>query len=133
MPTLTEIKLSALAEIKKLTTRGIKNSHANVNAHRTDYKEDKSRETLSEREFVRKFGSKVKRVRYSNRADFVGLMVLGDSIGFLVVRDKSGQRKLRIIERSEVDHAVTLTNRYRPLKTEDSLSNLQRGLLAWVQ
>jgi hypothetical protein len=59
---------------------------------------DKSREPMSEREFVRKFGSKVQHVRYSNKADFVGLIVYGKWQGFMVVRDDRGNRKIRLID-----------------------------------
>lgn len=90
----------------------------------------KSRETMSQRAFVRSFGDKVKKVRYSDRADFVGMVLLGKQIGFMVV-EIDGVRKLRLIDVDGVK--IHITNRFLPLKDSDSLSNLQRGLLKWVR
>lgn len=133
MKKFSEIKRDAALEIAKLMKRGAGNAHNNEQAQRTDNKKDPSRETMSERMFVRAFGTKAKRVRYSNRADFVGLMIMGTDIGFMVVKDVDGRRKLRVLERNPVDDKLILTNRYRVLKSQDSLTNLQRGLLNWVQ
>ena len=133
MKKFSEIKRDAALEIAKLMRRGAGNVHNNEQAGRTDNKKDPSRETMSERMFVRAFGSKAKRVRYSNRADFVGLMIMGTNIGFIVMREKNGKRKLRVLERDPVSDRLIITNQYRELKSEDSLTNLQRGLLNWVQ
>jgi hypothetical protein len=91
-----------------------------------------NRERMSERDFIRAFGDKVKKSRLSHRADFVGLVILGNSQGFMITSDDSGVRKLRLIDVDEKGNAH-VTHRYLILKDKDSLSNLQRGLLKWVR
>lgn len=90
-----------------------------------------NRERMSEREFVRAFGTKVAKVRYSGRADFVGLTVLGRQQGFTITRGEGDARKIRLID---IDGGVVkVTPRYLPVKSNESISNLQRGLLKWVR
>lgn len=130
--TFTDIAIEALNIVKKLERRGAAHRQACDNAHRAQVAAgDENREELSERMFVRLFGDKVAHVRYSGRADFVGLMVYGRHIGFIVTRDAKLRRRLRIITIDEQNH-VRLTPRYIVLTKQDSLSNLQRGLLRWV-
>lgn len=95
-----------------------------------DLARDKSREIMSERALVRSFGDKVKSVRYSGRADLVGLQVIGTYCGFLITKDASG-RKLRVVEVTGLHYHVT--KRYIRLRDNESVSNLQRGLLKWVR
>lgn len=91
---------------------------------------EKNRERMSEREFVRAFGTKVAKVRYSNRADFVGLTVLGREQGFLIAQH-GDTRRIRLID---IENGVAkVTHRYLEVKANDSISNLQRGLLKWVR
>ena len=89
-------------------------------------------EPISERTFVRAFGDKAKRVRYSNRADFVGLMVMGHNCGFVITKPGAKVRRLRVLGVNR-DGSLKVTARYLDLKSFDSLTNLQRGLLRWVQ
>lgn len=91
----------------------------------------KKGETMTEKEFVRFFGTKARYVRRSNRADFVGLMILGDKGGFMIREDQQGNRQLRRIaivngKRHVFDNSI-------PLKSHDSASNMARGLLNYVQ
>ena len=90
------------------------------------------REEMSEREFVRSFGDKVKKVRWSQRADFVGLTILGRFQGITITLDeKSGERKVRLVDiDGDVYH---VTKRYLRVKSHNSISNLQRGLLRYVR
>lgn len=114
---LLQVKKDAI----KLATRNKRPGTCNV-----------AEEPMSERDFVRAFGTKVKSVRYSNRQDFVGLMICGANTGFWVVMDKETKlRKCRII--TIMKGRVVVTNRELKLKADDSMSNLQRGLLRWVQ
>lgn len=89
-------------------------------------------ETMSEKMFIRAFGSKVWRVRYSNRPDYVGLMILGRSVGFIVRRTSDNKRELRLINVKEHGR-LEFTNRRYLLKKPDSLSNMQPGLLRFVE
>lgn len=97
---------------------------------------DPSRETMSEREFVRKFGSKVVHARYSGKPDFVGLCIYGRFTGFMVVRDSQGNRKVRLLDvladKRNIHGRVHVTPRYLRVKSHESLSLLQRGLLRYV-
>lgn len=111
-------------DLQKLEERSRK-----LHADRPDFK---TKEAVSERDFVRMFGTKVRKVRYSGRADFVGLMVLGHSIGFLIVKDAKNRRKARLVNVDD-NNRVILTNRYIGLRHNDSLTNLWRGLLNYVQ
>lgn len=91
----------------------------------------KDRESMTEREFVRFFGVKACAIRLSQRADFVGLLIMGKSCGFTITRDEDGVRRLRLIEdRGGKRH---VTQRFIELKHADSASNLARGLLNYVQ
>lgn len=83
-------------------------------------------ESMNEREFIRSFGSKAKSVRYSGRPDFVGLVVRGDRLGFMVVKH-GDHRRVRFIMFENGKWVVT--KRYIPLRNDDSLSDMQRGLL----
>lgn len=100
--------------------------------HKGSTTDNTNREGMTEREFVRSFGDKAKHVRYSNRTDFVGLVVVGKFQGFIITSDNSGGRKLRMIDVDEKGHRH-VTHRYLRLKTHDSASNLQRGLLKYVR
>lgn len=87
-------------------------------------------ETISENAFIRKFGAKPKKIVRSGRLDMIGLIVLGDSTGFVVTRDGDGRA---------VKKLYLFRGQYRlmpdpplPLKSGDSLSNLCQGLLNWV-
>ena len=90
-----------------------------------------NRERMTEREFVRSFGDKVKHVRLSNRADYVGLLLLGKFQGFLITSDDSGERKVRLVDIE--DGKWHVTRRALRVKSHDSISNLQRGLLRYVR
>ena len=92
---------------------------------------DISAERLNERDFVRKFGSKVKQVRYSGRIDFVGLIVCVANTGFWITKTDDGLRKCRLMD--IIDGKIRVTPRYLPLKNNESMSNLWRGLLRYVQ
>lgn len=131
MDLMTKIRRNVrfIEHINELAKRGAAANAGNRKLVADDAK-DKYREQLSQRAFVRAFGDKVKSVRYSDRADFVGLMVLGQYQGFWVTKDKEG-RKLRIVDVDGMH--VHLTKRIIPLRRNDSLSNLQRGLLKWVR
>lgn len=97
-----------------------------------DHSRALNRERESERAFIRSFGDKVTRYRLSNRADFVGLLIVGKYSGLLVTGDEKGNRKLRIID-VDKDGKIAVTKRYLRLKDNESISNLQRGLLRWVR
>jgi hypothetical protein len=91
----------------------------------------KKQERMSEREFIHFFGTKARYVRRSNRADFVGLMILGQKGGFWITQNDRGQRQIRRIvivgdKRHVFDTPI-------PLKSHDSASNMARGLLNYVQ
>lgn len=89
-------------------------------------------EALTEQEFVRSFGTKVKAVRLSNRLDMVGLILLGSNTGIWITRGaKDGLRRVRAVD--VVDGKVHPTARYLLLRHKDSLSNLRQGLLRWIQ
>ena len=90
-----------------------------------------AKEPISEREFVRKFGSKVAHVRYSNRVDFVGLMISGHKCGVWVTATSNGTRKLRrfVIVNGEMKVIPTVIE----LRNDDSVTNLFKGLLNWIQ
>lgn len=108
-----------------------KRSNSSLKARHVDRVQSGTRESMSEREFVRSFGDKVKKVRWSQRADFVGLTILGRFQGFTVTSDDSGVRKVRLID---IDGTlVHVTKRYIRVKSHDSISNLQRGLLKYVR
>lgn len=125
--------LRDLQETRKVIERGeeAKRSNSSLKAHHAD-RVQSGRESMSEREFVRSFGDKVKKVRWSQRADFVGLTILGRFQGITItLDDKSGERKVRLVD---VDNGMThVTKRYLRVKSHDSISNLQRGLLKYVR
>lgn len=100
--------------------------------HRSCSSNEPNRERMTEREFVRSFGDKVKHVRYSNRTDFVGLVVVGKFQGFIITSDDSGVRKVRLVDIDESGKRH-VTRRYLRVKSNDSVSNLQRGLLKYVR
>jgi hypothetical protein len=118
----------AIAERGAIARRTNVSNRAQVSAVSTQT----NRERMSEREFVRMFGDKVKKVRLSNRADYVGLTVLGKFQGFTITSDNSGVRKLRLIDIDEEGRSH-VTARFLRIKAHDSISNLQRGLLKWVR
>lgn len=86
-------------------------------------------EPMTQREFVRHFGSKVKKVRYTDARDFVGLMVVGTRMGFTIVRHKD-HRRIRIVVMEDGRWAPTKV--YIPLRDKDSASYMWRGLLRYV-
>lgn len=109
-----------LRDIAKLKERNAKPEH------------HESKEPVSEREFVRKFGTKVRKVRWSNRGDMVGLLVLGETSGIWITRDtKTGMRHARLI--NVEDYNMTVTDRKLLLRHSDSLTYLWRGLLNWIK
>ena len=89
-----------------------------------------SHEPMTERQFVRSFGTKVAKSRLSGRPDFVGLLVLGRNTGFWITRN-GDERLCRLVDIT--DGKLTVTKRFIRCKHFDSLSNLQRGLLRYVQ
>ena len=110
-----------------------KKTNTSLHAQVSVVSSQKNRERLSERQFVRGFGDKVKKVRYGNRADFVGLLVLGKFQGFIVTSDqRAGVRRVRHMDIDQQGHSH-ITRRFLELKDHESLSNLQRGLLKWVR
>lgn len=87
-------------------------------------------ETISENDFIRKFGAKPKKVVRSGRLDMIGLIVVGDTTGFVVTRDGDGRavKKLYLFR----GQYRLMPDKPLPLKRGDSLSNLYQGLLNWV-
>lgn len=110
--------LTVLNDIRKLLTRRQRVGTANID-----------QEPINEREFVRGFGAKVTRVRYSGRVDFVGLIVVGKHGGFWVTA-ADGKRRLRkiVIENGQFKVTPTMIE----LRNNDSVTNLKPGLLKWV-
>lgn len=91
-----------------------------------------AKEPTSERDFVRKFGTKVRKVRWSNRGDMVGLLVLGETSGIWITRDaKTGLRYARLV--TVEDYNMVVTDRKLLLRHSDSLTYLWRGLLNWIK
>lgn len=88
-------------------------------------------ESMTEQQFVRSFGTKVKSVRWSKRKDMVGLVVLGLHVGIWITRGTDNLRRVRAV--NVVDGKMQITKRFLLLSDRDSLSNLQKGLLNWVQ
>ena len=120
MTDATESIRETLRDIAKLKARNAKPEH------------HEPKEPVSEREFVRKFGSKVRKVRWSNRGDMVGLLVLGETSGIWITRDaKTGLRYVRLI--NVEDYNMTVTDRKLLLRHSDSLTYLWRGLLNWIK
>ena len=109
-----------LSDIAKLKARNARPEH------------HEPKEQVTEREFVRKFGTKVRKVRWSNRGDMVGLLVLGETSGIWITRDaKTGLRYARLI--NVEDYNMTVTDRKLLLRHSDSLTHLWRGLLNWIK
>lgn len=125
---------SDIKDLIKLFYRAEKANKENAARHvqKKQIDSQPTRERLSEREFVRAFGTKVAKVRYSNRADFVGLTVLGKQQGFTITNDQHGGRKIRLID-IDAQGVSHVTHRFLPVKSNESVSNLQRGLLKWVR
>lgn len=113
-------RLQALRDIKLLQAR-----------HKRRGVEDMDEESMTEPQFVRAFGTKVKIVHLSHRLDMVGLMIAGRFNGILITRGGDKQRRVRAVD--IIDGKMHVTQRFLVLKDKDSLSNLQRGLLNWVQ
>lgn len=121
-----------LAQLESVRKRGVADNVAN-RPHAAIVKRGSNREEMSQRAFVRAFGDKVKRYRLSARADFIGLMVLGFNQGIMVTGEADGShRKLRIVDVLDSGH-ISVTKRYITLRDNESVSNLQRGLLRWVR
>lgn len=109
-----------LRDIAKLRARNAKPEH------------HEPKESVTEREFVRKFGTKVRKVRWSGRGDMVGLLVLGETSGIWITRDaKTGMRYARLV--SVENYNMTVTDRKLLLRHSDSLTYLWRGLLNWIK
>lgn len=89
--------------------------------------EAKDGEPISEQQFVRGFGSKVRNVRFSGRADYVGLTIRGDRLGFMVVRTSKGERRIRFIVKE--DGGWHVAKKYIPVHHNDSIAAMQKGLL----
>lgn len=106
-------------------------NNSSLRAFHADHVKGVKREELSERAFVRSFGDKVKKVRYSGRSDFVGLLMVGRFQGIFVTADPSGERKVRLVDVD--DGKIHVTKRYLRVQSHDSISNLQRGLLKYVR
>lgn len=103
-----------------------------VGRHRRAGVVNMDEEALSEEQFVRSFGTKVKKVRLSKRLDMVGLLVVGRFNGIWVTRGDDGKRRVRAVD-VDADGKIHVLNRVLVLNNKDSLSNLQRGLLNWVK
>lgn len=125
---------SDIKDLIKLFHRADKANKENTSRHvqKKPVDSQPTRERMSEREFVRAFGTKPVKVRFSNRADFVGLTLLGKQQGFTITNDQHGGRKIRLIDIDEqgVSH---VTHRFLPVRSNESVSNLQKGLLKWVR
>lgn len=115
-----ERQLQTLRDIQKLQAR-----------HKREGIEHMDEESMSEIAFVRAFGTKVKLVRWSNRLDMVGLILAGRFNGIWITRGADHKRRVRAVD--IVDGKLSVTHRFLLLKDKDSLSNLQKGLLNWVQ
>ena len=113
-------KLKALIDVRTVTTRRRRAAEVPL-----------AEEPSTERDFVRRFGAKVASLRLSGRKDFVGLMVLGKCKGFWVTADTKGNRYLRKLGIS--NGHINVTSTVIKLRNEDSVTNLQPGLLKWVQ
>lgn len=92
---------------------------------------DMNEEAQSEVSFVRFFGTKVKKIRWSHRLDLVGLMLLGNYNGIEIIRGADGLRRVRAVDVS--GDKIIVLNRELVLKERDSLVHLRRGLLNWVK
>lgn len=125
---------SDIKDLIKLFHRAEKANKENAARHvqKKPVDSQPTRERMSEREFVRAFGTKVAKVRYSNRADFIGLTILGKQQGFTITNDQHGGRKIRLID-IDAQGVSHVTNRFLPVKSNESVSLLQRGLLKWVR
>ena len=131
--------IRAVIRAEQLERLGKVNGSSNRNALHSDIapNTNEKREPLTARSFLRLFGEKAKRYRLTNRSDFVGLMILGWSSGFVVKRDDKGQRyiaRVDVVADSSVGamYRYVEANKVLTLRTSDSVSNLQRGLLKWV-
>lgn len=116
----TDVKLKALLDYKRLLTR-----------NKRDGVVDVDKEPMTEAQFVRGFGTKVRQVRWSRRIDMVGLILLGKNTGIWITRGPNNLRRVRVL--NVADGKMQATQRFLELKSGDSLSNLQPGLLNWVQ
>lgn len=113
-------KLKVLADIQRLTSR-----------HKRAASDERVIEPITEVLFVRRFGAKVANVRFSRRSDFVGLLVLGKHSGFCVTADSNN---VRVLNKCTVSlDGVKVTSTSIVLRSDDSVTNLQPGLLKWVQ
>lgn len=113
-------QLRALHDLQRLLAR---RQHAPI--------VDMNEEAQSEVSFVRFFGTKVKTIRWSHRLDLVGLMLLGNHNGIVIVRGSDGLRRVRPVDVN--NGAITVLSRELVLKERDSLTHLRRGLLNWVK
>lgn len=113
------------------TMQDILNLRARRDARKQQAIDAKNGEPETEREFVRHFGSKVRAVRYSGRADYVGLTVRGDRLGFMVVRTTKGDRRVRFIVKEDGHWQVA--KKYIPVHHKDSIAHMWRGLLRNVE
>lgn len=135
-----DYRIRVAEHAERLAKLGKVNGSSNVNALHSDLvgTTNEKREPLTARSFVRLFGEKAKRYRLTNRTDFVGLMILGNASGFVVKRDEtSGKRYIARVDvvadaRVGVQVRFVEANKVLSLRSSDSVSNLQRGLLKWV-
>lgn len=118
---MTMRRIQALMDVQRLVSR-----------HRRVGIVDMDEEALSEEQFVRSFGTKVKKVRLSHRLDMVGLLIVGQFNGIWITRGEDSKRRVRAVD-VDADGKIHVLNRVLVLNNKDSLSNLQRGLLNWVK
>lgn len=120
MGTYVDRQLRALHDVQVLLSR-----------HKRAAIVDMNEEAQSEVSFVRFFGTKVKTIRWSHRMDLVGLMLLGNHNGIVIVRGPDGLRRVRPVDVN--NGTITVLSRELVLKERDSLTHLRRGLLNWVK
>lgn len=93
------------------------------------------KEPMTEREFVRGFGTKAVFYRLSNRTDYVGLIVCGMNSGIIVVQH-GDIRRIRIIDveacPDQIHGRRKVTNRYFPVNHDDSVCNMLPALRKYV-
>lgn len=119
MGTMINRQLQALSDLQRLLTR-----------RRQPDSSSQVEESLTEEDFIRFFGTKVKKVRKSGRADLVGLVIVGQHNGIWITRGSDGKRRVRAVD---VDgNGIHPLNRFVVLRDQFSLRNLRAGLLNWV-
>lgn len=139
MGTHLDYMIRAVIRAEQLERLGKVNGSSNRNALHSDIAPNTNeiREPLTARSFLRLFGEKAKRYRLTNRSDFVGLMILGWSSGFVVKRGDDNKRyiaRVDVVTDSSNGGVARFVeaNKVLTLRKTDSVSNLQKGLLKWV-